>query len=182
MTKTKTILGLSLAAVFAVSMLGSAYAGGHFGFDNVVIEQKGKAGALSVHIDTAGTIPPDPTSDFGWAVPTGNPGEFLVIATHEGVGDDSTGQGPDNSSGPNTLDAYHTHFLTAATTGPCDPSPHATSATNNEVGRLKIVDDKIWVTNIPRGFIDTLSASGTFSFTLDVRGGDLCIDIVNTFS
>jgi len=177
----RAILGISLAAIFAVSILGSAYAVGHLTFDGVVIEQRGNNGALSVHIDTGGTIPEDPTSDFGWAVPANNGAGFLVIATHEGVGDDSTGQGPVTSRGQNQPNAYHTHFLTAAGGGPCGGSPHATSATNNEVGRLKIVDDIIWVKNIPKGFIDELTAAGTFSFTLDVRGGDLCIDVVNTF-
>jgi len=169
----KVILGTSFAAIFAFSMiLVPAFAGGHLTFDDVTITQQGNNGALSVHIDTGGTITSNPSSDFGWAVPANNGAGFLVIATHGGIGDDSSGQPP--------LNAYHTHFLTAAFSANCG-GPAATSATINQVGKLKIMDDTIWVTNIPKGFINQLTASGTFSFTLDVRGGDLCIDRVNTF-
>ena len=171
--KKSVILGTSFAAIFALSMiLVPAYAGGHLTFEGVTITQQGNNGALSVHIDTGGLIPSNPGSDFGWAVPANNGAGFLVITTHGGIGDDSSGQPP--------LNAYHTHFLTADGGGPCAPSPHATSATINEVGRVKIMGDTIWVTNIPKGFINELTASGTFSFTLDIRG-DLCIDVVNIF-
>jgi len=172
-----TKLGIwTIVTIFAVSMtVIPALAAGHVFFDDVTITQQGKNGALSVHIDTKGMIPLDPSSDFGWAVPANSGGGFLVIATHGGVGDDSSGQTK------KTLSAYHTHFLTAEVSGPnCGTSPHATSATINEVGKLKIMDDEIWVTNIPKGHIDELTASGTFSFMLEAIDGDLCINVVNT--
>ena len=172
MTKTKTILGLSLAAVFAVSMLGSAYAVGHLNITDISVEKSGRNGVnQSVHIDVAATVPAPTGADYGWAVITSN--GFLVITTHPNIGDDSTAQPP--------LDEYHTHFLTAEVSGPnCGTSPHATFATINEVGRLSIVDDMIWVKNVPRGLAGDLTGTG-FSFMLSTSGGDLCINGVNTF-
>ena len=171
MTKTKTILGLSLAAVFVVSMLGSAYAAGHLIITDISVEKSGRNGVnQSVHIDVAAPVPAPTGDDYGWAVVTSN--GFLVITSHPGIGDDSTAQPP--------LDEYHTHFLTAASGGPCTPAPHATFATINEVGRLSIVDDMIWVKNVPRGLAGDLTETG-FSFMLSISSGDLCINGVNTF-
>ena len=72
MTKTKTILGLSLAAVFAVSMLGSAYAGNHliFGANGITVENTGKS--QSVEIEISVNVPSPTGADYGWAVDTSN--------------------------------------------------------------------------------------------------------------
>ncbi len=170
---SKTILGISLAAVFAVSMLGSAYAVGHLVIDGIDVEKSGRNGVnQSVHIDVGATVPAPTGADYGWAVGTLN-GGFLVITSHPTIGDDSNAQPP--------LDAYHTHFLTAEVSGPnCGTDNHATFATKNEVGRLSIMDDMIWVKNVPRGLAGDLTETG-FSFTLSTSGGDLCITGVNTF-
>ena len=168
---TKTILGLSLAAVFAVSILGSAYAGNHlvFGANGITVENTGKS--QSVEIEIAVNVPSPTGFDYGWAVDSSN-GGFVIVTTHPNIGDDSIAQPP--------LDAYHTHFLTAEVSGPnCGTSPHATSATKNEVGRLSITGDTISVKNVPRGLAGDLAETG-FSFKLAVTGGDLCINIVNT--
>lgn len=149
-------------------MLGSAYANGHLVIQDITVVNKGKS--QSVHLDLGLAIPDLPAGDFGWAVATSK--GFLVITSHPGIGDDSTAQPP--------LEEIHTHYLIAAGGGDCNPSPHATSATKNEVGRLSIMDDMIWVKNVPRGLAGDLTETG-FSFTLDVRGGDLCIDVVNEF-
>ncbi len=174
---TKTIIGISLAAVFAVSMLGSAYAVGHLIFDDVdgiIVEKSGRNGVnQSVHITVSAGEPSPAGGNYGWAVgPTSN-GGFLVITSHPGIGDDSTAQPP--------LDEYHTHYLTAEVSGPnCGTDNHATFATTNEVGRLSLMGDEIWVKNVPRGLVGDLPETG-FSFTLATSGGDLCITGVDTF-
>ena len=166
---TKTIWILAIAAVFAVSMVTiPAFAGGHLIIEDVTVENKGKA--QSVHIEVSAPIPSLPAGNFGFAVPTTK--GFLVITSHPDIGLDSNAQPP--------AEIMHTHFLTAAFDGPCAPSPHVTFATKNEVGRLSVMGDEIWVENVPRGRAGDMSAGGTFSFMLDVRG-DICIDIVNVF-
>lgn len=167
---SRAIWGISFAAIFAVTMISAAYASGHLTIDDIDVENPGNNGkAQSVHIDTGGTIPVPPDgTDYGWAVSTSN-GGFLVITSHPNIGDDSTGQPP--------LEEYHTHFLTADGGGPCDPLPHATFATKNEVGKLSIMGDKIWIENVPRGLTGDLIESG-FGFTLFPSGGDLCISPV----
>ena len=161
------IVPIPLAIICAYKMVLQ----GGIPFENctmIIVENNGKS--QSVHIDLKANVPAPGTADFGWAVATSK--GFLVITSHPGIGDDSTAQPP--------LNEYHTHYLTAAGGGPCGDSPHATSATKNEVGRLSIVDDVIWVKNVPRGLAGDLTETG-FSFMLDVRGGDLCIDIVKEF-
>jgi len=165
---SRAIWGISIAAIFAVSMISAAYAVGHLLIDDITVEKPGRNGvAQSVHIEVSVDVP-DPTgADYGWAVGTSK--GFLVITSHPNIGDDSTGQPP--------LNAYHTHFLTADSGGPCDPLPHATFATKNEVGKLSIMGDMIWVENVPRGLAGDLTESG-FGFTLFTSGGDLCINPV----
>jgi len=151
---SKTILGISLAAVFAVSMLGSSYASGHLtGFD-ISVENNGKS--QSVHIDLAAPIPELPAGNFGWALATDK--GFLVITSHP-VAVDSNAQPPDEE--------LHTHFLTAGETDDCTSEITPTFATKNEVGRLSISDDaeSIWVKNVPRGLAGDLDGTG-FGFTL----------------
>ncbi len=175
----RAILGISLAAIFAVSMLGSAYANGHLGIESYTIVNKGKS--QSVHIELGAAIPDLPAGNFGWAVPTSNDG-FLVIASHP-VADDSTAQ-PPNVESPS--EKMHTHFLTAGSTNDCASGITPTFATKNEVGRLSINDDRetIWVKNVPRGLAGDLLATGAFGFTLtieDVNGDStdsLCINPV----
>jgi len=166
---SRAIWGVSLAVIFAVSMISASYASGHLTIDSITVEKPGRNGVgQSVHIDVGGTIPVPPDgSDYGWAIDTTK--GFLVITSHPNIGDDSTAQPP--------LEEYHTHFLTAAGDGPCDPLPHATFATKNEVGKLSIMGDMIWVENVPRGLAGDLMESG-FGFTLFTDSGDLCIDPV----
>ena len=67
MTKTKTILGLSLAAVFAVSMMMlPAYAGGHAVVTSATADEKG--GSLKLSVTTGGDISrsPDGLASSAW--------------------------------------------------------------------------------------------------------------------
>jgi len=87
MTQTKTILGLSLAAVFAVSMLGSAYAAGHLAVIDTTIS------GTDVWITTSFTVHSGAPNAYGYAVPLDN-GGFLVVATHPGADDSDRQKNP----------------------------------------------------------------------------------------
>ena len=150
----RTIVGISLATVFVVSMFGTAYANGHLtGFD-ISVENKGKS--QSVHLDLAAPIPALPAGNFGWALATDK--GFLVIASHP-VAVDSNVQPPD--------EVMHTHFLTAGDTDDCISGITPTFASKNHVGKLSISEDRlsIWVKNVPRGLVGDLDGTG-FGFTL----------------
>ena len=84
--KTKTILGISLAAVFAISVIGTAQAAGHIpewlkGFDEIGVEEKTDITKLTA---TAGDPIPRRTNDFGgfgWFYDSG-PHTAVTITTH----------------------------------------------------------------------------------------------------
>lgn len=112
---TKTILGISFAAVFAVSMmLSPAFAGappGYLLFDSTSDVSKSNSNAnnandrIKVTIDTQGTIPLDGSGGaFGYGIFTGGEAtdNVLVLVTHLGI-DDSDHEDP--TSG------FHTHVL-----------------------------------------------------------------------
>jgi len=101
---TKTILGLSLAAVFAVSMMMlPAYAGGH----NVVLSATAdeKDGSLKLSVTTGGDISrfPDALASsalvFGYAWADLDTGDVVLATIHPNAGRDSN-QNPD---------AWHPH-------------------------------------------------------------------------
>ena len=172
----RTMLGISFAAIFAVSMLvPNVLADDEEEFleiEEVKIESDGTT--QSVHIEVDDDVPVPPTGDdYGWAVPTST-GGFIVITTHPNIGDDSEAQPP--------LDEYHSHFLTATSSADCGDLPAAASATDAEPGVLSIMDDMIWVTDIPvDATIGDMISDGTFSFTLFTSGNSLCINPVDSF-
>ena len=103
MNKTKTILGLSLAAVFAVSMLGSAYAGRHAVVTSATADEKD--GSLRLSVTTGADIPrfPDGLANsvlvFGYAWADLDTGDVVLATIHPTIGRDSH-QNPD---------AWHPH-------------------------------------------------------------------------
>jgi hypothetical protein len=115
---TKTILAISFAAAFAVSMMMlPAYAVGHLGITDTDVEiksnAKGTNDRIKVHIEVGADIPLDGTSGaFGFGVFTGGVTDnVLVLATHLPI-DDSNHEDP--TSG------FHTHVLDViATTDAC---------------------------------------------------------------
>ena len=117
---TKTILSISFAAVFAISMMMlPVYAGGHLLIvGDPVVESKTNAKAtndrIKVHIDVGADIPLDGSGGaFGYGIFTGGGSDnVLVLATHLGI-DDSDHEDP--TSG------FHTHVLDViGTTESCD--------------------------------------------------------------
>ncbi len=94
--KTKTILGISFAAAFAISMMMlPAYASGHLGIDSTDVEIKANSNPnnanerIKVHIDVGGDIPVDKLSGaFGYGIFTGGgTNNVLVLVTHPGITD-----------------------------------------------------------------------------------------------
>ncbi len=161
---TKTILGISFAAVFAVSMLAfplSANAGGHPGVDNSVVE-----GDVAVVI-ADGVIPTDGSAGlFGYAF-SGDKG-FLGLTSHGGAFD-SVGQvDADDAS-------FHTHFVTVdGSGGGCSAGVLVTSASKSEAGGVTVLDNVLAITDIPKGKFGELS-DAAFSFTLVPEGVGLCL-------
>lgn len=101
---TKTILGVSLAAIFAVSMIAtqSAFAGGppppsdgYKTVENLVVTKNSPGNTVNVTFDTAGMIPKDgtaPEGAFGYGLVTtlnndGLPEDVLALTTHKCVSD-----------------------------------------------------------------------------------------------
>jgi len=115
---TKTILGISFAAAFAISMMMlPVYAVGHLGITDTDVEiksnAKGTNDRIKVHIEVGADIPLDGTSGaFGFGVFTdGGSDNVLVLATHLPI-DDS-----DHEVLPS---GFHTHVLDViAPTGGC---------------------------------------------------------------
>jgi len=104
MTNTKTILGISLAAVFAVSMMMlPAYAGGHAVVTSATADEKG--GSLKLSVTTGGDISrfPDALASsalvFGYAWVDLDTGDVVLATIHPNAGRDSN-QNPD---------AWHPH-------------------------------------------------------------------------
>ena len=116
--KTKTILGISFAAAFAISMIIlPAYAEGHLGITDTEVETKSNAKGtndrIKVHIEVGADIPLDGTAGaFGYGIFTGGVTDnVLVLVTHLPI-DDSNHEDP--TSG------FHTHVLDViAPTGAC---------------------------------------------------------------
>jgi len=168
---SKTILGISFAAVFAVSMMMvPVFAAGHVNLQKVEVKDTGKQ---SVEINVLGPI-----------TPTGGPGAFgfgafgskaiLAITTHGGVGPDSEAQ--TNQADP----VFHTHALQLKTTTPCATGLAVASASFKEVGDLEVTGTTVEVKNISKGKIGTLTGT-VVSFLLSVDpGGDICVDVRKT--
>lgn len=165
MTKTKTMLVVSLAAVFTISMITSAYAVANPIGTAVTVSQKGTF-TVNITTDTPATTG-DPGVDYGFAVP-GEKG-LLVITTHPDA-TDSVAQPP--------TEAFHTHVVTLEGTDQCANNVAVKTATKNEVGHLSIDGTNISVTNIPSGLTGQL-AENVVSFDLTLENGRVCVNITN---
>ena len=168
---TKTILGISLGAVFVLSMIMvPVFAVGHVNMQKVEVKDTGKQ---SVEINVVGPI-----------TPTGGPGAFgfgaigskaiLGVTTHGGVGPDSEAQAGGTGA------VFHTHALQLTTITPCASGVAVASASFKEVGDLEVTGTTVEVKNISKGKIGTLTGE-VRSFLLSVdAGGDICVTFIKT--
>ena len=109
MTKTKTILVISFAAVFAISLvMAPVYAGGHLAVQQAEMIKHPKKGEISLNIQVAAKIPTDSTGLFGWALLGWE--KTLVAVTHVPAFDDSDFE---------KKGGFHTHVLTLTDVTDC---------------------------------------------------------------
>jgi len=103
MTKTRTMLAISFAAIFAISMvMAPVYAGGHLAIDSAKMTIKQKKGEIKdLKIKVGAKIPKDESGLFGWALLGWE--KTLVVVTHVPAFDDSDF---DDKKG-----AFHPHVL-----------------------------------------------------------------------
>jgi len=163
---SRVILGISIAAIFAVSMmLLPVSAGGHLAITGSTVYQTGTGNAI---IAVVAPIPTDGSlGSFGFAFPlTDGSGCLLAAATHGAIGDDSSAQNPNN------LDVMHTHIvcLTAVAPAVCASELAIASATKNEVGKATVSDNFLVLSEIPVGI-----ANAPLSFPLSAPAGAICV-------
>ena len=157
---TTTILGLSLAVVFAVSITGIAFAAGNPIATSASVTRQGTWTAI-VNTDSPAT--PN-GADYGFAV-FGEKGAVVITSHPDAV--DSVAQPP--------VEAFHTHLVTVEHTGECSSNLAVATATKNEVGHLSIDGNTITVTNIPDGLTGQLS-NHVVSFDISLENGRVCVN------
>ncbi len=176
---TKTILGLSLAAVFVLSMVVAvplAEATGHLVITSKTTKNTGAVSkatfTTSVNIPQTGGA-----GAFGYGV-IGN-SAILAITTHGGVGPDSPAQA--NQADP----VFHTHIVTLGASGACASGTEVTSITFAEAGQLKVKGNTVKVTAVPQSLTGGFTGS-LASFKLSVIGPannptNVCVDMLTIF-
>jgi len=180
MTKTKTILGISFAAVFVFSMvLIPAYAGGHLAIDKTDIKVKNLE-IKKVDIKVAVDIPTDGSAmAFGYGIFTDGTNNVLALTTHAGI-DDHPSQG--GGAGP----IFHAHVLdlflppvSVDCTGFDAEVDFAGSGANAGFAadyKVKVKDNKISVSKIDMSEISE-GVESIKTFVLKPIGANLCLDV-----
>ena len=197
---TKTILGVSFAAVFVVSMMMlPAYAGGHLGITDTDIETKTNSNPnnanerIKVHIEVGADIPVDGSAGgFGYAILTesGNGddlslGKVLVLVTHLPI-DDSDHEDP--------ISGLHTHVLnligaTSACTnaGDFDLEVDLSTSGDNKGFDLdsdwEVDGDTAWIGFTPTKLLNSGDVEAIVAFTVTpipdaISPTNLCVDVV----
>jgi len=165
---SKTILGISLAAVFAVSMAILPATASDASFLDI-LGTKVSAKQNSAQITTAATIPTDGNSGlFGYGIGAAN--GVLGITSHGEAFDSEAQIDADDAS-------FHTHLVTAEPSKQCPDGVLVTSASFEEVGNANVAGNKITVANIDNDATGELGENA-FSFTLGPtkNGKGLCVN------
>ena len=157
----KAILGISLAAVFAVSMMMvPSFANTHgFAVEKAVAEKDGGNYDLAFVLDGE-----PPAAFWGVAIPTSK--GFVGVTEHEPI--------PDSAGQP----GLHTHFVTAAPdAAECPDGVKITFASFEEVGEPELIGNAIIVEDVPSS-VGALNTDGAFSFALSLStsGNAVCIN------
>jgi len=173
MTNKKAILGISLAAIFAVTMIASqtVSADEHF-LDVEKLEMEMNSEAITQAKLKTGDIPAtDETSWFGYVVLT-NHGDWLAATTHEGFCDSEVQT--DKGSVPSLGDAdacpgdWHIHMVTPAAepNAACvdeDKNPNGLAVGRiswEENGELDIDDNTVEFSDASRGELSLKNVVG----------------------
>ena len=180
MTKTKTILGISFAAAFVLSMvLIPAYAGGHVFIDKTDVKLKDLK-ISKVDIKVNAKIPKDGGAGaFGYGIFTDGTNNVLALTTHKGI-DDHPSQG--GGAGP----IFHAHVLDLflpPVSGDCagfdaevDFTGSGANAGFDADYKVKVKGKKITVSKIDMSEISE-GVESIKAFTLKLIGANLCIDV-----
>lgn len=178
--KTKIVVGISLAAVFAFSMMMTpAFAGAHLVL--VSAEAKTVKGESKVEVTTMGDFELGPGA-FGLGA-IGKSGKVIAVTTHGGVGPDSEAQAGGTGA------VFHTHVVTGKFVAACIAAGNPTgfaiaSASFKEVGDLELDGSDIEIKNIRGGGLGKLTGD-VFTFALRPIGAlpspaEICIDVKDT--
>jgi len=174
MTNSKRILGVSLAAVFAISLLGSVYASGHLTIDSASVTAT-PTEIKKALIHTSEKIPKDGTP-FGYGIVTdgsfgpgfpGVPADVIVATTHPGVLDSEKQKGKISSA------KWHNHYVKIGA-GPDCPTVQVLDISYESPGKVKVKGDKIEIQDVPLGTIGThfgLAPNSVTSFTTGEYAG-----------
>ncbi len=182
MTRTKTILGISFAAVFVFSMvLIPAYAGGHVVIDKTDVKLKDLK-ISKVTIKLSAKIPKDGSfGAFGYGIfTTDGFDNVLALTTHKGI-DDHSSQGGDASN-----PVFHAHVLDLAPATTCVgfdaqvlPSSLGNSGFDADY-KVKVKNTKISVSKItPEDIGDGITSIKAFLIDASSFPGELCLTIIS---
>jgi len=169
MTKTKTILAISLAAVFAISMaMAPVYAGGHLAIQQAEMIKLPKKGEISLNIQVGAKIPTDSTGLFGWALLGWE--KTLVDVTHVPAFDDSDFE---------KRGGFHTHVLSLSGDTDCGSGlkidldePITDPGYKNNVGGVDIT-----IRNVPLADLGAKTGAPMVTgFFITAEAGDLCVN------
>jgi len=162
MTTTKTILGISLAAVFAISMVVPALASGHLTITEAEVDDD------EVEIETAADIPTDGSSGaFGYGAFTTD-GKVVAVTTHGGVGPDSESQADANDP------VFHSHLVELTTATGCNSGLAVDSVSFKEIADFEVEDNEVEIEDIDQELNGVV-----VSFSLTLEGGDICVNPVS---
>jgi len=176
MTKTRTILAISFAAVFAISMvMAPVYAGGHLAIDSAKMTIKQKKGEIKdLKIKVGAKIPKDESGLFGWALLGWE--KTLVVVTHVPAFDDSDF---DDKKG-----AFHSHVLGLTSEASCasnlkiDPDVDITDpGYKTKVGKKDIKVKKVPLADLG----DKVGDAVLTGFFITSENGNLCINPTGGF-
>jgi len=167
---SRAILGVSLAAVFALSMIMlPVYAGGHLAIQQAEMIKHPKKGVINLNIQVGAKIPTDSTGLFGWALLGWE--KTLVDVTHVPAFDDSDF---DDKKG-----GFHTHVLSLSGDTDCasglkiDEGEDITDpGYKNNVGGVDISIRNVALADLGA----KTGAPMVTGFFITAEAGDLCVN------
>lgn len=180
---SKTILGISLAAVFAVSMIMLPIAIAQLSFlDIVEAEIEVDDGEFEMEVEMAADfLSGAPDTPYGIVALTSDFQDMPGTTTHGGVGPDSETQ----QGGTGAVE--HNHIVDATMDADCASGVKVTSASFDDPGDLEVDDEEIEVENIPMSRVGDLTGvvlSFTLSFDDENDDGidSLCVNPQEAFN
>ena len=165
----RALFGISLVAVFAVSMMMvPVYAGGHLAVQQAEMIKHPKKGEISLNIQVAAKIPTDSTGLFGWALLGWE--KTLVDVTHVPAFDDSDFE---------KKGGFHTHVLSLSGDTDCGSGlkidlglPITDPDYKNNVGGVDISIRKVPLADLGAKTGDPMVTG----FFITAEGPDLCVN------